>query len=245
MRAGIRQRGLMVALILAMTAMLDACSPHRALEAIGVLQDIQAGNGPSLLKQVTPDPTRTAIVFAVDGRQRQADLYSPGNAARAGMVLVPGLTPDGRNDSRLIAFANTLARARFEVVVPDLPGMRSFKVTALDAEPIADAARYLDERGWRRPLGMAAVSFAVGPAVIALDEPAARGRVDLFLSIGGYYDLPALITYVTTGFYRQGPDEPWRHREPKAYGKWVFVLINADRLADAGGPARSFRHGAP
>ena len=78
MRAGIRQRGLMVALILAMTAMLDACSPRRALEAVGVLQDIQAGNGPSLLKQVTPEPTRTAIVFTVDGRQRQADLYSPG-----------------------------------------------------------------------------------------------------------------------------------------------------------------------
>ena len=59
--------------------------------------------------------------------------------------------------------------------------MRSFKVTALDAEPIADAVRYLDERGGGRPLGVAAVSFAVGPAVLALDEPAAQGRVDLFL----------------------------------------------------------------
>jgi pimeloyl-ACP methyl ester carboxylesterase len=218
-------------LFLAAAMLLAACSPNRTIEAVRVLQDIQAGNGPSALKKATPHPTRTSIVFAVDGRERQADLYSPGNA-RAGIVLVPGLTPDGRNDRRLVAFANTLARARFEVIVPDLPGMRSLQVTALDAEPIADAARYLDERGGGRPLGIAAVSFAVGPAVIALSEPGAEGRVDLFLSIGGYHDLPALITYVTTGFYRQREGEPWRFRQPKAYAKWVFVLTNADRLAD-------------
>jgi pimeloyl-ACP methyl ester carboxylesterase len=218
-------------IVLTAAALLVACSPDRTLEAVWVLQDIQAGYGPSVLKRATPNPTRASILFAVDGRQRQADLYSPGNA-RAGMVLVPGLTPDGRDDRRLVAFANTLARARFEVIVPDLPGMRSLQVTALDAEPIADAVRYLDERGGGRPLGIAAVSFAVGPAVIALDEPAAEGRVDLFLSIGGYYDLTALITYVTTGFYRQQEGEPWRYRQPKPYAKWVFVLTNADRLAD-------------
>jgi pimeloyl-ACP methyl ester carboxylesterase len=214
--------------------LLAACSPSRTIEAVRVLQDIQAGNGPSTLKGVTPHPTRISILFAVDGRQRQADLYSPGNAARAGMVLVPGLTPEGRDDRRVIAFAQTLARARFEVVVPDLPGMRSLQVTARDAEPIADAVRYLDERGDGRPLGVAGVSFAVGPAVIALEEPAAEGKVDFFLGIGGYYDLAALITYVTTGFYRQHANEPWRYRQPKAYGKWVFVLTNADRLADPG-----------
>jgi hypothetical protein len=225
-------------LLLAAAMLLAACSPNRTLEAVRVLQDIQAGNGPSALKEATPYPTRASILFTVDGRQRQADLYSPGNAARAGVVLVPGLTPDGRDDRRLVAFAYTLARARFEVVVPELSGMRSLRVTARDAEPIADAVRYLDERGSGRPLGVAAVSFAVGPAVIALQEPPAEGKVDFFLGIGGYYDLAALITYVTTGFYRQSEDESWRYRQPKAYGKWVFVLTNADRLVDPGDRAR-------
>jgi pimeloyl-ACP methyl ester carboxylesterase len=225
-------------LLLLAAMLLAACSPNRTIEAVRVLQDIQAGNGASALKKATPHPTRASILFAVDGRQRQADLYSPGNAARAGVVLVPGLTPDGRDDRRLVAFAYTLARAQFEVVVPELSGMRSLQVTARDAEPIADAVRYLDERNHVRPLGVAAVSFAVGPAVIALKEPAAEGKVGFLLGIGGYYDLAALITYVTTGFYRPSENESWRYRQPKAYGKWVFVLTNADRLADPGDRAR-------
>ena len=218
--------------VLTAVALLTACSPNRTVEAVRVLQDIQAGDRQSSLKQATPAPTRASILFTVDGRERLADLYSPGGGARAAMVLVPGLTPDGRDDRRIVAFASTLARARFEVIVPDLPGMRSLRVSARDAELIADAARYLDERGAGRPLGVAAVSFAVGPAVLALEEAAAAGRIDFFLGIGGYYDLAALITYVTTGFYRQDDGEPWRYRQPKAYGKWVFVQTNADRLTD-------------
>jgi pimeloyl-ACP methyl ester carboxylesterase len=104
------------------------------------------------------------------------------------------------------------------------------QVSAADAEPIADAARYLDERGGGRPLGMAAISFAVGPAIIALDEPPEAGGVDFFLGIGGYYDLEALITYVTTGFYREDGEADWRYQPPKRYGKWVFVLTNAGRI---------------
>ncbi|MGE5442649.1 MAG: alpha/beta hydrolase, partial [Bacteroidota bacterium] len=125
-------------------------------------------------------------------------------------------------------------------MVPDLPGMRSLQVTALDAGPIADSARFLDERGGGRPLGMAAVSFAVGPAIIALDEPAAAGRVDFFVGIGGYYDLEALIAYVTTGFYRERESGPWLYRRPNVYGKWVFVLTNSGRIADPPGRATLF-----
>ena len=114
-------RGLFV---LTAVALLTACSPNRTVEAVRVLQDIQAGDRQSSLKQATPAPTRASILFTVDGRERLADLYSPGGGARAAMVLVPGLTPDGRDDRRIVAFASTLARARFEFIVPDLPGMR-------------------------------------------------------------------------------------------------------------------------
>ena len=218
-------------LVLTAVALLAACSPNRTLEAVRVLQDIQAGDRPSALKQVTPAPKRASILFAVDGRERLADLYTPADGGRAGVVLVPGLTPHGRDDRRIVEFAYTLARANFEVIVPDLPAMRSLRVTARDAEPIADAAHFLDERG-RTTLGVAAVSFAVGPAVLALDQDAAAGRVDFFLAIGGYYDLAALITYVTTGFYRRHDSDLWHYRPPKAYAKWIFMLTNADRITD-------------
>jgi hypothetical protein len=105
-------------------------------------------------------------------------------------------------------------------------------VTGDDAVPIADAACWLQHEDASRPLGIAAVSFAVGPAVAALFEPGTAERVDFFLGIGGYHDLTALITYVTTGYYRRHPDQPWQHRPPKKFGKWVFLLTNAVRLDD-------------
>lgn len=219
---------LLAVALLVLAGIAAACAPGRSLEAVRVLRDIEAGSRPSGLKETTPAPLRTFIRFGADDA-REGDLYLPGEPAKAGLVLVPGLTPRGRDDARLVDFATTLARARFEVLVPDLPHLRALQVTADDAVPIADAARYLAARAAGRPLGIAAVSFAVGPAVLALGEPGVRA--DFFLGIGGYWDLEALITYVTTGFYRH--EGGWAFRPPKAYGKWVFVLSNAGRLGDA------------
>ena len=41
-----------------------------------------------------------------------------------------------------------------------------------------------------------------------------------------------MITFATTGYFRHGPDAPWQYREPNAYGKWLFVQDNAQRLSD-------------
>ena len=78
-------------LVLTAVALLAACSPNRTIEAVRVLQDIQAGNRPSALKQATPRRQRASILFAVDGRERLADLYTPadGGARRRGSGAGP------------------------------------------------------------------------------------------------------------------------------------------------------------
>jgi hypothetical protein len=221
---------LAVAVVVGLVA--AACSPARLQESIRVLADIEAGHGPSPLKAVTPAPQRTAVKYVVDDHTWEADLYQPGAPARGGIVLVPGLTPKGRDDTRLVAFATTLARARFIVLVPELKRMRALTVTADDARPIADAIVHLTEVRGGKPVGIAAVSFGVGPAVLALQEPATEGRVRFAMTIGGYYDLTDLVTFVTTGAYRDATATGWRRRPPKHYGKWIFVLSNAQRVAD-------------
>jgi fermentation-respiration switch protein FrsA (DUF1100 family) len=206
------------------------CSPQRAIEATQVLEDIAAGDGPSALKEATDAPQRRLVAVPVAGGAIGGDLYQPAEGARAGMVLVPGVAPAGKDDRRLVAFANTIARAGFEVLVPDLARMRALQVSAADAPLLAAAARWMAQRDPDRPLGMTAISFAGGPAVLALAEPEARGRIDFVLTVGGYYDLPAVITFFTTGAFRESADQPWRYRTPNAYGKWVFLLSNAPRL---------------
>lgn len=223
-----------IVLAAVLTAATAACSPQRALEARRVLDDVAAGEGPSALKEATGTPRRRLVTMPVEGGAMAADLYQPAEGARAGMILVPGVAPTGKDDRRLVAFATTIARAGFEVLVPDLVRMRLLQVSAADAPLLASAVRWMAQRDPSRPLGMSAISFAVGPAILALAEPEARGNVDFVLTVGGYYDLPAVITFFTTGAFRESDGEPWRHRTPNAYGKWVFLLSNAPRLERPG-----------
>jgi hypothetical protein len=233
-RAGVARRCRAVC-VLALLA-LAACSPARTLEAYRVLDDVAAGAGPSTLKEITPAPGRAAIRYLVDGRAYAADLYRPGEAARAALVLVPGAAERGKDDPRLIAFATSLARARFLVLVPDIESLRALTIGPEDAGRIADALRHLSQRGdVPKPgaLGLVAVSYAAGPAILAALALDLRARVRFLLAIGGYYDMEAAVTFFTTGRYRASPQAPWRHMTPNAYGKWVFLRANAGRLESA------------
>lgn len=204
-----------------------------------LLNDITAGAGPSDLKDTTPPPRRTRVDYTIRGYSGVGDDYSPGRGqvATAGIVLVPGLTPQGMNDPRVIALANSLARVHFHVFVPDLENLRALRVRPGDAQEIADAVQVLDGRmkktGRRAPLGIAAISYAVGPAVLAALEPDVRQRVDFILGIGGYYSSVNALTYVTTGWYQAPGETTWRHRKPNAYGRWVFVAANAGLIESA------------
>lgn len=205
--------------------------PVRVVEAALLLEDVRAGNGPSLLKRTVPEPERLPVSYSIDGRARSGDLYEPAQGAQAGLVLIPGATPAGKDDRVLVAFARSLARLRFRVLVPEIPGLRELRLGGGDIAPIADAARYMASRlDYRQPLGLIAVSYAAGPAMAALVEPGVAERVGFAVVIGGYFDMESLLTFVTTGNCRESPTRPWRQRDPKTPGKWVFMQSNADRM---------------
>jgi hypothetical protein len=232
---GVRCRAAQAAGVVVLVALgLAACSPPRALESARVLADVAAGSGPSALKANTPEPERRSIPGPA-GQSVLGDLYWPGEDAAAALVLVPGAVARGKDDPRLVAFANTFARARFAVLVPEIPNLRTQHLGPEDVQPIGAAIRYLG--GCVAPakragsIGVAAISYAAGPALVAALAPANRDLVGYLTAIGGYYDVEAVVTFFTTGYYREGPEAPWRHREPNAYGKWVFVRANAARLA--------------
>jgi len=231
-----RRAGALVALLVA-AVMSGGCSFSRLGESMRVLEDVQAGAGPSALKEQTPVPTCSTVTYRRDGVERVADIYRPGDGepALAGLLLSPGADPDGKDDPRFVAFAETLARARFEVVAPDIPGLRELRVRAADSDHIRDALILLSNRRGEAgdaTVGVIAISFATGPTTIALLSPEAAGRAHFMLYIGGYYDIEAVITFFTTGWYRDGGDGKMKHREPNSYGKWFFAVSNADFIDD-------------
>lgn len=227
-----------VPVALMLLATLTGCVPPPLgdTEAAIALEDIAAADKPSRLKAQTPSPSRNTYDYVIDGRSYTGDVYLSPKGARAGIVLVPGVFPAGKDDARLVATAKTLARLQFAVLVPDLKGLRHNRLRANDVREVADAFRYLLSRPELVPEGRAGIagfSYGGGLVLLAALEPDVREQVRFTVSFGGYHDLRSIVTYFTTGHYRQTPDADWRYRSPNPYLKWVFTLSNADLLEHA------------
>jgi dienelactone hydrolase len=210
-------------LVPAFLLLLAAC----ASEPARLLSDIESGTGPSALKATTPAPTR--IGHPVPGTL--ADLYRPADAARARVVVVPGLADAGRRDPRLVAFAESLARVGFLVLVPDLPAASRGSADAADAEAVAAAVLALP--GPALPTGLIGISYAAGPAWLAAAKPRLAGQVDFVVTLGAYHDPSAMVAFLTTGAYRAPEDAAWRRGTPRADALWRFLAANATALPRA------------
>jgi pimeloyl-ACP methyl ester carboxylesterase len=207
-------------------------------DAYLLLNDVAASTGPSDLKASTPQPKREAHPWFVDGRSDWGDLYTPAEGtAKARLVLVPGLAQGGKDDPRVLAFAEGFARLGFLVLVPEVEGLRELRASPSDAVELADAVIQLTRL--RVPglepgqSGIAAISYGVGPAILAALDPRAKDKVSFVLAIGGYADMIESVTYVTAGYERDGPGSPWREGTPNIYGRWAFVFANAQRVQSA------------
>jgi pimeloyl-ACP methyl ester carboxylesterase len=226
------------AAVICILAMLSsACISAESREAVRLLQDIEAGHGGSELKSGTPTPYRETLTIPADGRRTRADLYWPQTEMRARLVLVHGFTPDGKDDPRLTALAESLARVGFLVLAPDLPDSRATRVSQADARRIADATVHLADMevaaGPDGAPGIFAISYAVGLAVLATTEPRAKQRFGFVVSLGGYYDTKAVIRFITTGRHFDPLRDRWLRAEPNPLSKWIFLSANLHVLEHA------------
>jgi acetyl esterase/lipase len=195
-------------------------------QAALIMWDVAAGGKPTLWQDLTARPADYVKRWP-DG---EGDVYEPGGKTRAAMVLVPGAAVLGRDEPRLKALARTFARAGFVVLVPELPEVRRLALSRADADRVAAALRQLHQWQPAEPLGVAAVSYAVAPAVIAALQDDLVGKVKFVVGIGGYRDAEAAIRFVTTGSFRPMGEAREFQVKPNNYGRWAFVLANAGRL---------------
>jgi pimeloyl-ACP methyl ester carboxylesterase len=237
--AMIRRRGAVWTVVLLAAALavgIAAAGPLvRAVAAVRLV---------SAMVQARPPETAPGMPanYRVEGRSYRADLYraAPSRTApsrtdrgRAPLVLVPGAARRGKDDPRLVRFAAALANAGFLVLVPEIESLKSLSVGPGDVGAIADAVHHLSALGGGAPVGLAAISYAAGPAILAALDARIAAKVAFVAAVGGYYDMTALVTFFTTGHFRGGPGEPWRKRVPHPYGMLVFAVSNIPRLGDA------------
>lgn len=221
-------RRTLLALLAGLVLLFVFGRPMAWSEATLVMWDIAADGAPTWLQDVTAPPREYPMQW--DGGE--GDLYLPAGQPRAAMVLVPGAAVLGRDEPRLQAFARTLARVGFAVLVPELPEVRQLVLSRADGDRVADALRQLNRSLPDLPLGAAAISYAAAPAIIAAIEDDLAPKIAFLVAIGGYRDAYTTIRFVTTGAFRPRGDSREFRVEPNAYGRWAILRANAGRLDD-------------
>lgn len=221
-----------IVLVAAVLALAVIGSPWRTYAAIRLLLDLSTLATP-VSERRTPPMMRAPVTYEVEDRAYRGDVYRPLEEPLAGLILLHGAAPTGKDDPRLVDFAATFARARFVVLVPDLVRLRKLQLRTGATQEIVDTVLHMVSSPSLAPngnVGIVTLSVAGGPAVMAALQPEIRERLGFILAIGAYYDLLTTLTYSTTGYFRD--DTQWYHREPNDYGKWVLVLSNVEALAD-------------
>jgi pimeloyl-ACP methyl ester carboxylesterase len=161
--------------------------------------------------------------FNFHGRSTPARLYLPRGVGFApGIVVVHGMHELGINEPRLVGFARSLAASGFFVMTPLVPGIADYRVEAESSDLIGTAAVNLAQQLSVPKVGILAISFSGGLALLAATDPQYSPSIAWVASVGGYYDLAHVLGFFATGEAAR-PDGTVEHREPHEYGPLIVV----------------------
>jgi len=129
------------------------------------------------------------------------------------LVFVNGAVPPGRHEPNVRRLARGLARAGYQVYVPDVPGLRSGEISPSTVEATVGVARRAAEGSESGRVGLAGVSVGASIALLAAEDPRINDRVSVVSGIAPYTDLKTVLRLATTGTYLRG-GEPVPYRTP-------------------------------
>ncbi len=161
--------------------------------------------------------------FDFRGKSLPARLYSPRGVGFApGIVVLHGMHELGINEPRLVSFARALAASGFFVMTPLVPGLADYRVEAESADVIGAATESFAQQLSVPKVGIFAISFSGGLALLAATDPQYAPYIAWVASIGGYYDLAHVLRFFATGEVVR-PDGTVEHLKPHEYGPLIVI----------------------
>ena len=161
--------------------------------------------------------------FDFRGKTIPGRFYFPRGVGFApGIVVVHGMHELGINEPRLVGFARSLAASGFFVMTPLVPGIADYRVEAKSADLIGTAAQSFAQQLNVTRVGVLAISFSGGLALVAASEPEYASSIAWVASVGGYYDLAHVLQFFADGEAVR-PDGTVEHLAPHEYGPLIVV----------------------
>ena len=126
-------------------------------------------------------------------------LYRPSIDRAPAIVVFPGVHGGGIDEPRLVALSRRIAAAGAAVLAVPIPELRRYELTTKATDSMEDTIRWAAAQRDFAPsgrVGVVAVSFAGGLALVAAGRPGVSELMTAFFALGPHADLPRVIRYL-------------------------------------------------
>ena len=194
------------------------------LRAASLLQRIAAPHATGWIANYDVHPVdMRETSFEFQGTAIPARIYLPhGVGSASGIVVVHGMHELGINEARLVNFARALASSGFFVMTPQVPGIADYRVQGESVDLIGIAAQSFAQRLQVQKVGMLALSFSGGLALVAASDPRYANSIAWIATVGAHYDLAHVLRFFATGEAVR-PDGTIERILPHEYGPLIVV----------------------
>ena len=185
------------------------------------------------LEYVSGTPIREKITFTSSQGISEADIYFPsGDGMHAAVVFFMGIVPPDREEERIVALAEGLARTGMVVLIPWLDTQTENRLIVTDIEVLVDAFQHLQnhERVDRERVGMGGICTGASMAVVAAQSHRINEEVAFINSFAGYFDAFDLVK--STAASSRFDDSETSEWSPDSLTK---SLVNSHLVEGAGG----------
>ena len=225
------KRRLRIAALLALLLVALGWQPGRShLRAAALLARFSADDAapsPGWLANVMRHPISERDTTLAGTRARR---YAPTDVAETAvpaLLLVHGVHWKGIDDPRLRHFARVLAASGLVVVTPQIQELTDYRIDPASIVTIGESARQLAAQQGTTSVGVLALSFAGGLALVAAADPAYAPSFRFVATVGAHDDLGRVLSFFVTDAAPE-PDGTTFHTHAHDYGTVVLEYSHAE-----------------
>ena len=163
---------------------------------------------------ITRDSVRHEIEFPLADGQGVADLYLPaGSGKHSAVLFFLGVVPPDRDERRVVALAEGLARSGIVVMIPWLDSQRLERISPDDIDQLVRALQHLRTLEFVNAdkVGMGGICTGASLATVAAQDERIRDHVKFINFFAGYYDALDLVKAFAGRERFYGEEvRPWR-----------------------------------
>ena len=205
---------LLIAIVI-LVVMFATPQGRSVLKTVGFVTQVIPSIPVKPLAVFSSQPLREEVRFIQSTGLGVADIYRPDNDKQnAAVLLFLGVNPAGRDDSRVVNLAESLARTGMVVMIPWSDTMTQNRIDPNEVGNLVEAYKYLSELEYVDPQRVGLGGFCVGSslAAVAAQDPEIRDDIAFINFFGGYFDAMDLMASISSstrfGDYGRQPWEP-------------------------------------